>query len=133
MDRAGHRLVMGNSAGAVERYLACGSDPQAGARYRGLQALAFPAAQSFVCLDLAAAGTTIATHRDRILGMLANQQHRSRDDVARDLDQFLALSRLFDAAYLTSRVDSDSASVFHALGLLPRQGESGGAPLAPKP
>ncbi len=132
VDRAGHRLVLGDSAGAVERYLACGSDPQTGARFRGLQALAFPAAQSFVCLDLAAAGTMIATHRDRILGILANQQHRSRDDVARDLDQFLALSRLFDAAYLTSRIDSDSATVFHALGLLPRQGDKAGA-TAPKP
>jgi hypothetical protein len=132
MDRAGHRLVLGNSAGAVERYLACGSDPNAGARFRRLQTRAFPEARSFVCLDLAAVGTTIATHRDRILGILANHAHRSRDEVARDLDQFLALSGLFDAAYLTSRIDPDSATVFHALGLLPRQGETAGA-TAPKP
>jgi len=132
VDRAGHRLVVGDSAGAVERYLACGADPEAGVRFRGLQARAFPEAHSFVCLDLAAVGSMIATHRDRILGILANQEHRSRDDVARDLDQFLALSRLFDAAYLTSRIDGDSATVFHALGLLPRQGDPGGA-TAPKP
>jgi len=132
VDRAGHRLVLGDSAGAVERYLACGADPQAGARFRELQARAFPEAHSFVCLDLAAVGAMIATHRDRILGLLANQEHRSRDDVAHDLDQFLALSRLFDAAYLTSRIESDSATVFHALGLLPRKSEPAGA-TAPKP
>jgi len=132
VDRAGHRLVLGDSAGAVERYLACGTDPRAGARFRGLQSRAFPEAHSFLCLDLAAVGTMIETHHDRILGILANQQHRSRDQVARDLDQFLALSRLFDATYLTSRIDSDSATVFHALGLLPRQGETSGA-TAPKP
>jgi len=132
VDRASHRLVLGDSAGAVERYLARGSDPNAGARFRGLQARAFPEAHSFLCLDLAAVGTMIATHRDRILGMLVNREHRSRDEVARDLDQFLALSRLFDAAYLTYRIDGESATVFHALGLLPRQGETGGA-TAPKP
>ncbi len=27
VDRVGHRLVLGDSAGAVERYLACGADP----------------------------------------------------------------------------------------------------------
>jgi len=132
VDRCGHRLVLGNSAGAVDRYLACGSDPTAGARFRRLQARAFPEAHSFLCLDLAAVGTMIETHRDRIIGILANQEHRSRDEVAHDLDQLLALSRLFDAAYLTNRIESDSATVFHALGLLARQGETAGAS-APKP
>ena len=69
----------------------------------------------------------IETHHDRIIGILANQEHRSREEVAHDLDQLLALSRLFDAAYLTNRIESDSATVFHALGLLARQGEMVGA------
>ena len=62
----------------------------------------------------------------------ANQEHRSRDEVAHDLDQLLALSRLVDAACLTNRIESDSATVFHALGLLARQGEAAGAS-SPKP
>lgn len=132
VDRAGHRLVLGDSAGAVVRYVASGSDPAAGARFRHLQALAFPDAHSFLCLDLAAVGTMIETHRDRITGILANQEHRSRDEVAHDLDQFLALSRLFEAAYLTNRIDTDSATVFHALGLLARQAETDGS-VTPKP
>ena len=132
VDRSGHRLVLGDSAGAVDRYLACGSDPTAGARFRRLQARAFPEAHSFLCLDFTAVGTMIETHRDRIIGILANQEHRSRDEVAHDLDQLLALSRLFDAAYLTNRIESDSATVFHALGLLARQDETAGAS-SPKP
>ena len=55
---------------AVDRYLARGSDPTAGARFRRLQARAFPAAHSFLCLDLAAVGTMIEAHRDRIIGIL---------------------------------------------------------------
>jgi len=42
------------------------------------------------------------------------------------------IRRLFDAAYLTNRIESDSATVFHALGLLARQGETAG-PTSPKP
>jgi hypothetical protein len=132
VDRAGHRLVLGDSAGAVERYLASDSNPAAGARFRRLQALAFPDAHSFLCLDLAAVGTMMQTHRDRITGILANHEHRSRDEVAHDLDQFVALSRLFEAAYLTNRIDTDSATVFHALGLLARQPETDGS-APPKP
>ena len=126
VDRSGHRLVLGDSAGAVDRYLARGSDPSAGARFRRLQAQAFPEAHSFVCLDLAAVATMIATHRDRIIGILASKEHRSRDEVAHDLDQFLALNRIFDAIYLTNRIESDSATVCHALGLLARQAETAG-------
>jgi len=42
------------------------------------------------------------------------------------------IRRLFDAAYLTNRIESDSATVFHALGLLARQGETAGS-TSPKP
>lgn len=127
VDRSGRRLVLGDSAGAVRRYLACGSDPTAGDRFRRLQARAFPEAQSFLCLDLAAITTMIATHHDRIIGLLAKQEHRSGVEAAHDLDQFLALSRLFDAAYLSYRIESGSATVFHALGLLARPVDTPGA------
>ena len=76
VDRAGHRLVFGDSTSAVERYLSRGSDPSAGNRFRRLQARAFPEAHSFVCLDLAAVANMIATHRDRIIDFLAHQDHR---------------------------------------------------------
>ena len=63
VDRAGRRLVVGNSVAAVERYLAAGSDPEAGSRFRRLQATAFADAHSFLCLDLAAVQTAVETHR----------------------------------------------------------------------
>jgi hypothetical protein len=124
VDRSGHRLVLGDSAGGVERFLASGSEWSAGDRFRRLQARAFPEAHSFLCIDVAAVANAIATHRDGIIGMLANREHRSRDEVAHDMDQFLALSRLFDAAYLSNSIDSDSATVFHAVGLLARQSDA---------
>ena len=52
--------------------------------------------------------------------MTASKEHRSREDVARDLDQMLSLARIFDAAYLTVRFDGDSTTVLHTLGLLVR-------------
>ena len=59
--------------------------------------------------------------------MIASNEHRSREDVARDLDQMLALARIFDAAYLTNRFDADSTTVLHTLGLLVRPVETVGA------
>jgi hypothetical protein len=121
VDRAGHRLVLGNSLAAVERYLAASADPLAGTRFRRLQARGFAEAQSFLCLDLAAVEAMITKHRERLTETIAGQEHRSRQDVAHDLDQVVALSQLFDAAFVTNRIDANSATVFHALGLLARQ------------
>ena len=59
VDRPGHRLVVGNSVAAVERYLAAGTDPEAGSRFRRLRDTAFADADSFLCLDLAAVQTAV--------------------------------------------------------------------------
>jgi len=124
VDRPGHRLVVGNSVAAVEGYLAAGSDPEAGSRFRRLQARAFADASSFLCLDLSAVQTAVERHRSRLIEMIASNAHRPREDVSRDLDQMLALARLFDAAYLTNRIDADSTTVLHTLGLLVRPVET---------
>ncbi len=132
MDPSSHRLLLGNSAAAVDRFLSSGSKLSAGARFSQLQASAFPKADSFLCLDLAAVETMITTHHDRIIEMLASRKPRPRDEVARDLDQFVALSPLFDAASLTHRVEGDRACIYHTLGLLTRQKATHGGAL-PKP
>ncbi len=132
VDRSGNQIVLSNSPTAVERYLAHGSSPTGGARFMQLHARAFPEAHSFLCLDLAAIETMIATHRDRIIDILSSQKHRSRDEVTHDLDQFLPLSQLFDAAYLTSRIDGESATTYQTLGLLTRRNSSPEA-TSPKP
>ena len=132
VDLASHHLVVGTSAAAVDRFLSSGCQPSAGGRFSQLQATAFPQAESFLCMDLVAVEAMITTHRDRIIEMSAGRKQRPRDEVARDLDQFVALSHLFDAAYLTHRVESDRACVYHALGLLTRQKATHGGPV-PQP
>jgi hypothetical protein len=124
IDHSGHRLILGTSALAIERYLHAGSDPQAAARFRQLQAAAFADARSFLCLDLAAAETLMRKHRDQFTKMIAARDKRSVDDVSDDLDQFLALAHLFDAAFLTIRVDRASATIHETLGVLARPGEA---------
>ena len=128
VDREGHRLILGTSAAAVERYILAGSDPQATARFRQLQAAAFADAQSFLCLDLAAAEAMLRKHRDQFTKMIAARDKRSIEDVSGDLDQFLALAHLFDAAFLTVRVNRASAAIHETLGVLtrPDRGERGG-------
>lgn len=123
VDRTGHRLVLGSSSAAVERYLAAGTDAAAGGRFRQLQARGFADAQSFLCLDLAAVANLIVKHRDRLTETLANQQKRDRNEVTHDLEQILAFSRLFDAAYLSIRIDSNTATVFQTVGLLACPGD----------
>ena len=62
------------------------------------------------------------THRARLIEVTASKEHRSREDVTRDLDQMLSLARLFDAAYLTVRFEPHSQTILHTLGLLVRPG-----------
>jgi hypothetical protein len=131
IDRKGHRLVVGSSPEAVERYLLAGSGPAAGDRFSRLRDLAFPEAHSFLCVDLAAAESMIVRFRRELTDAIARQQGRSGEDVARDLEQVIDLSKLFDAAYLTNRIDAGSATVYHSIGLLARQ--PGTAPPVPKP
>lgn len=123
LDRSGHRLILGTSAAAVERHILAGSDNTQAARFRQLQAAVFADAQSFLCLDLAAAETLMRKHRDQFTKMIAARDKRSVEDVSGDLDQFLALAHLFDAAFLTLRVDRTSATVHETLGVLARPGE----------
>ena len=132
VDPASHRLLSATPRRRSLDFCRLVAKPSAGGRFSQLQASAFPKADSFLCLDLAAVETMITTHHDRIIEMLAGRKQRPRDEVARDLDQFVALSHLFDAAYLTHRVESDRACIYHALGLLTRQKATHGGPL-PKP
>jgi len=125
-DRQGRRLVLGSSAAAVAHYLETRDDPDAGSRFRRLREAAFPGYESFVCLDLAALHDLAARNKDRLIAFFAKQNNRPAQDAARDLDQVMALVRLFDAAFLAGRVDPSAALVEHSLGLIarPAEGES---------
>ncbi len=133
VDREGHRLILSNSAVALEQCLAGNPDATGSGRFGLIRAAAFPDDRSFLCLDLAAVQNLIETHRDQIAWMLSASDQRPKDEVARDLDQARDLCRLFDAAYLTSRIDLDSTAVFHTLGLLPRNAGKNADAAPPRP
>jgi len=120
VDRPGRRVVLGDSADAVSRYLEAGADADSGRRFRTIRAAAFPDSDSYVCLDLAAVHRLAAEHRDRLIDVTARKQGRPAADVGRDFDQVLGLVQLFDAAFLSARVDVKTATLEHAIGLLPR-------------
>ena len=118
VDGAGSRLVVGTSADSVARYLESSSDPKAGERFRRLQAAAFPGDETFFCVDLDALNKLAGRHRDRLVQSLAARKQRPAADVDRDLTQVLALARLFEAAFVTSRFEPDATTVQRRVGLI---------------
>jgi len=118
VDGAGSRLVVGTSADSVARYLEGSSDPKAGERFRRLQAAAFPGDETFFCVDLDALNKLAGRHRSRLVQSLAARKQRPATDVDRDLTQVLALARLFEAAFVTSRFEPDATTVQRRVGLI---------------
>ena len=118
VDRRGSRLILGTSAGAVARYLEAASDTNAGERFRRFQAAAFPGDETFFCVDLDALIRLAGRHRQRVVQTLAARKNRPAGDVDRDLTQVLALARLFEAAFVTSRLDPDATAVHRSAGLI---------------
>jgi hypothetical protein len=118
IDARGARLVLGTSVTSVARYLEAASDPKAGERFRRLQAAAFPDDETFFCVDLDAFSQLASRYRDRVVQTLAARKQRPASEVDRDLTQVLALARLFEAVFLTSRLDPDATAVHHKVGLM---------------
>lgn len=123
VDRPGRRLTVGSSAQAVARHLEADLDPDAGSRFRRLREAAFPGYESFVCLDLAAIHDLAARHKDQLIALAARRSNRPIQAAAADMEQVMALVRLFDAGFLAGRVDHAEALVEHSLGLIPRPAE----------
>jgi hypothetical protein len=121
IDRTGSRLVVGTSADAVVRYLENSSKADAGQRFCRLRAAAFPDDETFFCADLEALDKLAGSHRDRLVQTLAARKQRPAADVERDLVQVLALARLFEAAFVTSRFDPDASAVLRRAGLILRE------------
>jgi len=118
VDSAGSRLVVGTSADSVARYLESSSDPKAGDRFRRLQAAAFPGDETYFCIDFDALNNLAGHHRDRLVQSLAARKQRPAADVDHDLTQVLALARLFEAAFVTSRFEPDATTVQRRVGLI---------------
>ena len=118
IDRTGGRLVLGTSAAAVARYLESASDPEAGARFRELQAAAFPGFATFVCIDLEALTRLGGRYRARLARNLAARQARPAAEVEGDLEHVLALAGLFRAAFVASRIEPDATAIHRTLGVI---------------
>jgi hypothetical protein len=130
VDRAQGRLVLGSSDIAVARYLESSSDPEAGRRFRELQAVAFADAETFLCIDLDTLTRLADRYRDRLAKNFAARQKRPAADVERDLDHVLALARLFRAAFIASRMESDATAVHRSIGVILHREDS---PSHPQP
>ena len=118
VDVAGSRLVLGTSAAAVAGYLEAARNPESGKRFRQFQARAFPDEETFFCVDLETLSRLAGRRHDRLVEALATRKNRPAADVDRDLSQVLAFARLFEAAYVTSRIEPDTAAVRRRIGFL---------------
>jgi hypothetical protein len=118
VDRTGGRLVLGTSASAVGRYFENVSGPAVGARFRDLQAAAFAEYETFVCIDLDALTRIAGLYRDRLANTLAVRQKRMAAEVGSDLEHVLALTGLFRAAFVASRIEPDASSIHRRFGVI---------------
>jgi hypothetical protein len=118
IDRPGGRLVLGTSAPAVARYLESASDPEAGVRFRDLQAAAFPGFATFICIDLDAVTRLGSQYRARLARNLAARQNRPAAEVEGDLEHVLALAGLFRAAFIASRIEPDATAIHRTFGVI---------------
>lgn len=125
IDRSSGRLVLGTSAPSVARYLEAAADPSSGARFRDLQAAAFPDYDSFVCIDLDAVTRLGGRYRTRVASRVAARRHRPQADVERDLEHVLALAHLFRAAFIAGRIEPDATAIHRTFGLILHEPESG--------
>jgi hypothetical protein len=126
VDRVHRRLVVGNSAWAVGRYLEATGDPRAGERFRAIRAAAEPdadasaAARTFLGIDFRAIHDLAESRRDQLADILAERRHRPEAEPGRDLDQVLDLTALFDSAFAISRLEPDASGCVRRIGLVAR-------------
>lgn len=110
-------LVLGTSAEAVAGWFAA---PAAGGSpaFQEFRAAFFPRAETFAFADFVA----IARAADARLPQLARDHARRRGEseeaARRDLDQSLALLKLFRAAFLSNAIAPDFSSVHRTAGLI---------------
>ncbi len=114
------RLVVSTSAESVARALAPASksDSKPAARLDQLRARYFPDAETFAWLDLDALSRLAETYRGHLAKRLAARHPRTDDQAPRDLDQVLAIVKLFQAAFASSTIDADLSAVHRKLGLI---------------
>ena len=81
----------------------------------------FPAAETFAFLDLDAIHEVADGRREALARGLAAGRGGKPEDGRRDLDQVLALVRLFRLAFATSAVEPDFSAAHRTIGLIARE------------
>jgi hypothetical protein len=130
VDRARYRVVLGNGADAVARYLECAQQATASEGRRKLLKAAVGDAETYLYLDFRALNQLAATHHDRVVQTLAARQHRPASEVDADLGHVLDLAQLFEAGYVTTRLEPDATAVYRSAGLV-RRASAAPAPVKP--
>ncbi|MFO0953289.1 MAG: hypothetical protein U0835_19455 [Isosphaeraceae bacterium] len=118
------RVILATAPKAVGRAIAAQADPKGAALVERLRSLGMPATTSFACADLRTLFEFADPNRQEIASRIAARDRRSEADAARDLDQVLALVRLFEGAYLTSSIDPGFTRVTRTLGLPARTSDA---------
>jgi hypothetical protein len=118
VDRAQSRLILSTSARSIARLLEMPRDSKTPDHFQELQETAFPLNHTFFCVDLNLLGRLGTSYHARVVRTLAARKKRPAGDVERDLAQVLALARLFDAAFVTSRIDRQATIVQRTAGLI---------------
>ena len=114
------RLFVGSTPEAVARAASAGADGAASARVEEVRAECFPRAETFAWVDLRALHEFASSHRQQVARRLAARQKRDEANSARDLDQALALIKLFRVAFAANEMTPDATSVHHTIGLIGR-------------
>jgi uncharacterized protein DUF3352 len=120
------RLIVGNSAHAVIDFATSPSATSTAprSRFERFRAEYFPDADSFAFADLPRIYDLLDAHRPAVARRLAARHKQPEADARRDLDQALALIRLFEGAYVTSAIAPDFSHVHHTLSLVARPSPS---------
>ena len=118
VDRAGGRLLLGTSSEAVARALETSTDIEVGARFLDWQSRAFSGFETFFCVDLDALARLADRHRDRIVARLSTGNGRPAAEVGDELQNALALARLFRAVFVAGRMEPDASAIHRRVGLI---------------
>jgi hypothetical protein len=112
-------LVLGTTPEAVAA-LVVARDREDPSEFSRVRAAEFPESETFAFVDLKAVTAWADMHRPALARRLAKGKGASDASAARDLDEALALFRLFRAGFAVSRIEPDYSSAHRTLGLLSR-------------
>jgi hypothetical protein len=117
VDRGRSQLVLATSAAAVARYLESGARHDQPASIDRFRAAASAAFDTFLSIDLQAAGRALGQHRNRVIAHLSARNQRPPAEVSGDLDHLLQISRLFQSVFIGTRIEPDASAAHQTVSL----------------